>query len=87
MFDIMYSRYILTIAALIVVLMMDVIYFAKANKNDKLKHRLYSYFIIINTVVLVVEIIIMIIFGLNVSFKICTIVLKIIDLLMIQHLI
>ena len=85
MFDIMYSRYILTIAALIVVLMMDIIYFSKANKNNKLKHKIYSYFILINTLVLVLEIVIMVLFGFNVSFKICIIVLKARDLVLMSY--
>ena len=35
MFDIMYARYILTIAALIVIILMDVLYFTKPKANKK----------------------------------------------------
>ena len=46
MFDIMYARYILTIAALIVIILMDVLYFTKPKANKKLKHKMFSYLII-----------------------------------------
>ena len=85
MINIMYSRYVLTIGAFIVVLMMDIIYFSKAKKNDILKHKLYSYFIIANTLVLLVELIIMILFGSDISFKICSFVLKIRDVILMSY--
>ena len=85
MFDVMYSRYVLTIAAFIVVLMMDVLYFSKPKANNKSKHKMYAYFIITNTLILSLEIVIMIIFGVSVPFNVCVVFLKLRDLALMAY--
>ena len=85
MIDVMYSRYILTIAAIVIVLMMDVLYFSKAKSSDKLRHKMYSYFIIINTLVLVFELTIMAFFWMEVPFKICEIALRVRDICLMSY--
>ena len=85
MFDIMYARYILTIAALIVIILMDVLYFTKPKANKKLKHKMFSYLIIANTIVLLAEICIMTLFWLDLPFGICVISLKIRDYVLMSY--
>ena len=85
MFNVMYSRYILTISAFVVVLMMDVLYFAKAKISSKLQHKMYSYLIVVNTLILISEFTIMFAFGVDTSFDICVILLKIRDVLLMAY--
>ena len=85
MFNVMYSRYILTISALIIILMMDVLYFSKPKINNKSKHKMYSYLIITNTIILSVEIVIMFFFGLDLPFNTCIWALKARDLFLMLY--
>ena len=85
MFNIMYPRYILTIAALIVIAMMDVLYYSKPRSNNKLKHKLFAFFIFLNTLVLLVEVAIMFVFAYNLPFKTCEILLRLRDLVLIVY--
>ena len=85
MFNVMYSRYILTISALIIILMMDVLYFSKPKINNKSKHKMYSYLIITNTILLSVEIVIMFFFGLDLPFNTCIWALKARDLFLMLY--
>lgn len=85
MFNVMYSRYILTISALIIILMMDVLYFSKPKINNKSKHMMYSYLIITNTIILSIEIVIMFFFGLDLPFNTCVWVLKARDLFLMLY--
>ena len=87
MFEPMYSRYIFVISALIVVTMMDVLYYSKPKTNKKLKHRMYSYLIMINTLVLIAEILIMIAFWINMDSTTCIILFRLRDIVLICYFI
>ncbi len=87
MLNVMYSRYVLTIAAFVVIIMMDVLYFSKPKTNNKTKHKMYSYLIIVNTFLLLLELVIMVIFGMDVPFKTCSIIMKIRDLFLMGYFI
>ena len=85
MFNIMYSRYILTIAAIFVILMVDVIYFSKPKISKRVKHKLFSWLIIVNTVMLFSELVIMVMFGIDMPFEQCVILLQIRDICLILY--
>ena len=87
MINIMYSRYVLTIAAFAIVLLMDVLYFSKKKISDKLSHKVYSYFIIVNTLVLIFELVIMTLFWFDVPFNICIVALKARDICLMTYFI
>ena len=80
MFDVMYARYILTIAAFVIITMMDVLYFSKYRSTNKLKHKMYSYLTIFNTILLISELCIMVVFWNDLSFDTCSIFLKLRDI-------
>lgn len=80
MFDVMYARYILTIAAFVIITMMDVLYFSKYRSTNKLKHKMYSYLTIFNTILLISELCIMVVFWNDLSFDTCLIFLKLRDI-------
>ncbi len=84
-FDVMYGRYVLTIAALIVIIMMDVLYFSKPKRSDKFKHKMFSYLIIFNTLILTTEMIIMFGFGLGFPFVANVVFLKLRDLFLMFY--
>lgn len=85
MFNIMYARYVLTIGALIVIAMMDVLYFTKPKISPKTQHKAYAGLIIANTFILIFESAIMLAFGLDLPFNICTIALQLRDLSMVAY--
>ena len=81
--NIMYSRYILTLAATIIIIMIDVLYFTKPKISDKTKHKMYALLISANTGILLIEIMVMLAFGFDLPFNICTIALQLRDLSMV----
>lgn len=85
MFNIMYSRYVLTIGALVVIAMVDVLYFSKPKISTKAQHKAYAVLIIANTCILIFEHLIMFAFGLDLPFNVCCIVLQLRDLSMIAY--
>lgn len=87
MLNVMYSRYVLTIAAFVVIIMMDVLYFSKAKTNNKTKHKMYSYLIIVNTFLLLLELIIMALFGIDAPFTTCVVAMKTRDLFLMGYFI
>ena len=85
MFNIMYCRYVLTIAAFIVILMMDALYFTKPKISNKAMHKAYALLIISNTCILTLEMAIMFAFGFNWPFKYCTILMTLRDFSMMAY--
>ena len=85
MIDVMYSRYILTISAIVVVLMMNVLYFTKKKNSEKLRHKMYSNFIVINTLVLIFELIIMAVFWMDLPFSVCAIAFRVRDVCLMTY--
>ena len=83
MLNIMYSRYILTTAAFVIILLIDILYFTKPKTSNKTKHKMYAFLISANTAILVLELAIMFVFGLGLPFGICAIVLHLRDLSMV----
>ena len=77
MFDIMFSRIILTIGGFAILLMIDVFYFSKKKRNGKLKHKIYEYLIIINTLLCIGEFDVALVFANTSSVVACQLVLKI----------
>lgn len=85
MLDVMYTRYILIIASVIIMIMMDILYFFKPKMNKRLRHKVYSYLIIWNTFLLFSVIGIMVAFWIELPYKYCIIALKTRDILMMLH--
>ena len=85
MFNIMYPRYILTIAAFIILLMVAALYFSKPKLNNKLKHRVYAILILSNISILVFELLIMVLMGMDISYNICVIAFNLRDYSMMVY--
>ena len=85
MFNIMYARYVLTIGALVVIIMMDVLYFSKPKISTKSQHKAYAALIIANTCILLFECNIMFAFGLDLPFDVCTLFLRLRDLSIVAY--
>lgn len=85
MFNIMYARYVLTIGALVIITMMDVLYFSKPKISTKIQHKAYAALIIANTCILLFECVIMFAFGLDMPFGLCTVFLQLRDLSMVAY--
>lgn len=85
MFNIMYARYVLTIGALVIIIMMDVLYFSKPKISTKSQHKAYAALIIANTSILLFEIIIMFAFGFDLPFEVCTLFLRLRDLSIVAY--
>ena len=83
MLNVMYSRYILTIAAFVIILLIDILYFTKPKISNKSKHKMFAFLISANTAILVLELAVMCVFGLDLSFTIGAIVLHLRDLSMV----
>ena len=83
MLNVMYSRYILTIAAFVIILLIDILYFTKPKISNKSKHKMFAFLISANTAILVLELAVMFVFGLDLSFTIGAIVLHLRDLSMV----
>ena len=83
MLNVMYSRYILTIAAFVIILLIDILYFTKPKISNKSKHKMFAFLISANTAILVLELAVMFVFGVDLSFTICAIVLHLRDLSMV----
>lgn len=72
----MYSRVIFSIASFMILLLIIVYFFAKSNKNMKLVHKIFAYLLITDLFILLLDIAVAYVYGMDMSTDICKFVLK-----------